>query len=396
MPLSDLAVRKAKAAEKPLKMSDEQGLYLLVNPAGSKLWRLDYRFNGTRKTISLGKYPEITLSDARDRRAEARKLLAHGTDPSADRKAEKQRVEAETVNTFGVLSDEYLERMRASGRSDATIEKSRWYLKTLSASLADQPISQITAADVLKLLQKIEASGRRETAHKTRGAIGAVFRHAVATLRATGDPTSALRNALLPVQVTNRAALTEPKKLGGLLRALDDYDGWPTLAAAMKFLALTAARPGEVRQATWSEIDIEAGVWRIPAERMKMRKAHEVPLSASAAIVLNGIRRFSGDERLIFPSIRSVLRPLSENAMNSALRRMGYAGDEMSAHGFRATFSTIANESGKWSPDVIEAQLAHVPADRVRSIYNRSKYWDERVKLMNWWAAELKRYRTLK
>ena len=398
MALSDVAVRKAKADGKPMKLADAGGLYVLVQPSGSKLWRYDYRFAGKRKTLALGSYPDISLADARTRHADARKLVALGTDPGEARKTEKRKVEAETVNTFGLIAEEWLARQEASGAALRTMEKNRWLLQDLAAPLATLPIGKVTPHDVLKLIQKVEASGRRETARRLRGVIGTVFRFAVATLRAENDPTYALRGALMPVQVKGRAAITDPSKLGTLLRALDDSHGWATLSAAIRFLLLTAARPGEVRGATWAEINVEEEVWRIPAERMKMGRPHEVPLSRPAIRVLFEIRPVSGEngeERLVFPSVRSLLRPLSENAMNSRLRGLGFGKDEVTAHGFRATFSTLANESGLWSVDAIERQLAHVEGNAVRRAYNRAAHWDERVRMMKWWSEQLQHYRGL-
>jgi len=398
MPLSDLAIRKAKAAGKPQKMTDGGGLYLLISPSGGKLWRYDYRFDGKRKTLALGSYPEIPLVEARIRHADARSQIAHGTDPGEVRKAEKQKVEAETVNTFGAIADEYLARRAAMGAAERTMEKNRWLLTDLAEPIRETPITKVTPHDVLKLLQKVENSGRRETAHRLRSMISVVFRHAIATLRAENDPTYALRGALLPVQKSNRAAITDPKQLGVLLRALDDSHGWATLSAALHFALLTAARPGEVRGAVWSEIDFEDAVWHIPAERMKMSRPHDVPLSFAAVRVLFDIKPVSGGDpdRLVFPSVRSLLRPLSENALNSRLRGLGFGKDEVTSHGFRATFSTLANQSGLWNPDAIERQLAHVEGNAVRRAYNRAAHWDERVKMMDWWADELARYKRLK
>ena len=287
-------------------------------------------------------------------------------------------------------------RLAACESAPATIAKVKWLLEGLAGpALGKRPIAEITPVEILALLQQVERSGRRETARRLRSTIGSVFRFAIATLRAQTDPTSALRDALERPKVKHRAALTEPKQLGGLLRAIDDYDGWPTLRSALLFTALTFARPGEVRGARWTEIDFNKAIWSIPAERMKMRRAHAVPLSRQAIAVLADIRLLTGTSELIFPSIRSNKKLLSENAMNSALRRMGFTQDEMTSHGFRAAASSILNERGH-SPDVIEAALGHLDQNEVRRAYNRATYWPERVALMQVWADMLDAFRGMK
>lgn len=263
--------------------------------------------------------------------------------------------------------------------------KMRWLLEDLAAPLSKRPVAEIIPLEILMLLKTIEKSGRRETARRLRGAMGSVFRFAIVTLRATIDPTSALQGALLRPKVQHRAAITDERQLGALLKSIDEYDGWPTLRAALQFLALTMTRPGEVRHMRRNEVDFESAIWRIPAERMKMRRPHEVPLSKQSTRVLREIWSFSEYGELVFPSIRSVKKPLSENAMNAALRRMGYAKEEMTAHGFRSAASTILNERG-FNSDVIEAALAHQDDDDVRRVYNRAKYLPQRAKLMQWWA----------
>lgn len=297
-------------------------------------------------------------------------------------------------NTFRAIAEEHLANQEESGTAATTLIKNRWYLLKLAAPLANLPITEITPAEILALLKKIEKSGRRETAKKVRGAIGAIFRLAITTLRATNDPTYPLRGALLKPIVTPRPAITDERALGGLMLAMDEYDGWPTLKAALQFLALTMVRPGEVRFMHRSEVIWPKSMWRIPAERMKMRRPHDVPLSRQATAILRDLWDLSEGEGLVFPSIRSVTRPLSENAMNSALRRMGYSRDEMCAHGFRASASTILNERG-YNPDVIETALAHQDEDETRRAYNRARYWPERVKLLQDWADLLDEFRAL-
>jgi len=286
---------------------------------------------------------------------------------------------------------EYLDRLRDKGCSESTIEKNRWLLEDLAQPLTARPITAITPAEILIILQKIEKTGRRDTARRLRGTIGGVFRMAVATLRVKDDPTYALRGALLAPIVQHRPAITEEIQLGALMNNIDEYDGWPTLRAALLLLPLTMTRPGDVRHMRRSEIVFPKAMWRIPGERMKMRRPHDVPLSTQALAVLRSVWEIS-DGDLVLPSIRSSKKPLSENAMNSALRRMGYAKDEMTAHGFRSSASTILNERG-FNPDVIEAALAHQDEDDVRRAYNRATYLKERVALMQDWADLLDQFR---
>lgn len=385
MPLSEFAAKNAKPKEKPYKLADSGGLYLYVQPGGAKLWRLKYRFAEKEKVLAFGPYPLITIAEARGKRDEAKKLLLSGIDPSAKRKEEKIAAVTEARTTFGLIAEEYIGRMETGGAAEATITKTKWLLEDLAKPLAKRPIKEITPAEILQLLQKIEKTGRRETARRLRGVIGSVFRLAIVTLRAGTDPTLALQGALLPPKANGRAAITDEKEFGKLLVAVDEYDGWPTLRAALQFLALTCVRPGEVRGATRDEFDLKKAVWHIPAARMKMRAPHDVPLSKQALRVLEEVWPLSEHGGLVFPSIRSTKRPLSENAMNAALRRMGYGKDEVTAHGFRVTASTILNARGN-DADVIEAVLAHQDKNAIRRAYNRATYWDQRVRLMQEWA----------
>lgn len=393
MALTHLDLRNAKPAAKPYKLFDGGGLHLLVTPTGGKLWRLKYRFQGKERLLSFGPYPLFSLAEARAKRDEMKKLLAAGIDPSAKKKADKIAEAAARRNTFRLVADDYVAHLEGNHAAEATLEKNRWLLFDLAESIADRPVSEITPAELLDLLKRIEKSGRRESARRLRGVIGTVFRFAIVTLRATSDPTQALRGALLAPKVTHRAAILDETKLGGLMLAIDSYDGWPTLTAALKFLALTCARPGEVRGARRSEVDFDHARWRIAAERTKMRRPHDIPLSRQAIAVLRDIWPLSDRGDLIFPSIRSHEKPLSENALNSALRRMGYGPDEMTAHGFRSSASTILN-SRAFEPDVIEAALGHQDENAIRRIYNRSSYWSERTKMMQAWADLLDEFRT--
>ncbi len=392
MPLSHFDIQNAKSEAKSYKLADGGGLFLLVQPNGSKLWRLKYRHLGTERALSFGPYPTVSLAEARTKRDDAKKLIADGVDPSVRKKLARIAAESAARNTFGLVASEFLSNLDANGAARSTMAKNKWLLEDLAAPLANRPIAEITAAEILDLLKRIEKTGRRETARRLRGVMGTVFRLAVVTLRAPSDPTYALQGALLHANTKPRAAITDERQFGGLLRAIDGYDGWPTIKAALKFSALTFARPGEVRGATRSEINFDKAIWRIAAERTKMRRPHDVPLSRQALAALVDIWPMSEHCELVFPSIRSNQRPLSENAFNSALRRMGYSQDEMTAHGFRSTASTILNENG-FNPDVIEAALGHQAENAIRRAYNRATYWPERVALMQKWADMLDAFR---
>jgi integrase len=363
-------------------------LHIVVQPGGTKLWRLKYRFCGKEKLLSFGPYPTVLLARARAKRDEAKKLLAEGSDPAMQKKLDRLAAERAAANTFGAIAAEHLSNLEMNGTAETTMVKNRWMLHVLAAPLANRPIAQILPIEVLEVLKRVEKSGRRETARKLRGSIGAVFRYAIVTLRAANDPTVPLRGALLKPIVEHRAALTDEREFGVLLSAVDDYDGWPTIRAALQLLALTMTRPGDVRGMKRSEINFEKATWRIPPERMKMRRPHDVPLSQQAFAVIQDIWPLSEDGELVLPSIRSKEKPLSENALNCALRRMGFEKHEMTSHGFRATASTILNERG-FNPDVIEAALAHQDKNAIRRAYNRATYWPERVALMQTWADML-------
>ncbi|TBA03093.1 tyrosine-type recombinase/integrase [Rhizobium ruizarguesonis] len=389
MALTDVQIRNAKKSEKPYKLPDGRGLYLYVSKAGGKSWRLDYVYVDKRKTLTLGAYPALTLAEARSRRDEAKKKLSEGLDPSLAKKREQLSAKAAAGNTFGLIADEFIAKLRRDKRAEPTIEKNTWMLKVLAKKLSPYPITQISAKDVLDVLHVIEKSGRVESALATRSAIGRVCRFAIATARAENDPTSALRGALQRHVPVSHPALTNRKELGGLMRAIYGYNGWPSLVAALKIQALCFARPGETRSMEWSELDLDKAIWTIPAAKTKMRREHHVPLSRQAIEVIRHMEDLFGDKPKVFPSMMSGKALLSENSMNSALRRMGVGDEEHTAHGFRSSASSILNESGAFSADAIEAQLAHLDSREVRRIYNRATYWDERVRMMQWWADML-------
>ncbi|NSX84326.1 integrase arm-type DNA-binding domain-containing protein [Agrobacterium tumefaciens] len=388
MALTDIQVKNAKADSKPRKLSDEKGLYLYISVAGGKSWRFDYDFFGKRKTLTIGAYPTVGLADARRLRDEAKRKLAEGLDPSLAKKRDQLAAKAAAGNTFGVIADEFIEKLKRDKRAEPTVTKNKWMLKDLAEKLGPYPVTQITARDVLAVLTSIEKRGRVESALATRAAIGRVFRYAIATARAENDPTSALRGALQRHVPVNHAALTTRAEMGGVMRAIYGYEGWPSLVAALKIQALCFARPGETRSMEWRELDLIKAVWTIPAEKAKMRREHHVPLSRQALEVVMQMKQFEHPV-YVFPSMMSGKKLLSENSMNSALRRMGIGGNEHTAHGFRSSASSILNESGKFKPDVIEAQLAHLDTSKVRRVYNRATYWDERVLMMQWWGDML-------
>jgi integrase len=391
--LTQLAITAAKPQAKPYKLGDGGGLYLLVEPSGSKGWRFRYKIRGKENMLSLGVFPIVTLAQARARRDDAKRTIAEGEDPAQRRREEKLAAAVAASKTFGVIAEEYIAKLKDEGAAESTLDKNAWLLLDLAGSLRNRPIAELTPAEILDLLKRIEKSGRRDTARRLRGVIGSVSRYAVVTLRAQSDPTYALRGALLKPDVKHRAAITDERKLGALMLSIDEYDGWPSLRAALLLLALTMTRPGDVRLMRKSEIIFPKALWRIPAERMKMRRPHDVPLSRQALVVIRDMWELTQGNELLLPSIRSVKKPLSENAFNSALRRMGYPKDEMTAHGFRSSASTILNERG-FDRDHIEAALAHQDEDDVRRAYNRATYLPERIKLMQDWADLLDQFRT--
>ena len=386
--LNDTRIRTTKPCKRPIKLSDSGGLYLLIAPHGSKLWRLAYRFGGKQKTHAIGAYPTSTLKAARDKREEAKRLLANGIDPSAQRRLDKQI--KSTGNTFKAIAEEVLAKLEKEGRANVTLTKKRWLLDFAYPAFGDRPIAEITALEVLSVLRQVEGRGRYETARRLRSTCGTIFRYAIATGRAERDPSADLRGALTSPKANHRAAIVDPAGIGAMLRAIDGYDGLPITKAALRLAPLVFVRPGELRHAEWAEFDLAAAEWRIPPAKMKMRRAHRVPLSRQSINVLRDLQPISGGGRFLFPSIRSTVRPMSENTLNAALRRLGYGTDEMTAHGFRAMASTRLNEMGGWNPDAIERQLAHQEQDDTRRAYiHAAEYWPERVKMMQAWADYL-------
>ena len=395
--LTDAKIRAAKPKAAPYKLRDGAGLHLLVAPSGSRLWRFRYRKphaharsegEGRRQgrpenMLALGDYPTVTLAAARAKALELRRLLEAGKDPAAEAEATREQ----RTNTFEALAREWLDKQTLAAITRA---KAEWLFSLVLPDIGHYPIAELEAPEILRALQKIETTGRLETAHRVKQRIGQVFRYAVATGRAKHDPTGALKGALKPPDVTNRAALTDPAKVGELLRAIDAYVGQPATHAALKLAPLTFVRPGELRAAEWSEFSLDAAepAWRIPAERMKMGETHIVPLAKQAVAILRELQPLTGRGKYLFPSLRAADRPMSDNTINAALRRLGYATDEMTGHGFRAMASTLLNEQG-WHPDLIELQLAHAERNKVRAAYNRAQRLTERRKMMQAWADYL-------
>jgi len=398
MPLTDTAIRNAKPGAKPYKLADERGLHLLVQPQGGRLWRMKYRVDGAdseglpkrvERLLSFGSYPEVSLKSARDLTDEARKRLAEGIDPGQLKREAKIASALGASNSFGAVAEEYILRMEQEGRAEATMNKVRWLSRQLVRAIGSRAIADVTPQELLAVLKRVEQTGKRETANRLRAFASRVFRYAVATARASNDPAHMLLGALVAPKVRHHSAITSASALGELLRAIDGYRGQPATLYALKLMPHLFQRPGEVRKMEWSEVDFDKAVWTIPAGRMKMRETHHVPLSKQSLAILRDIQALTGKGTLAFPSIRSVARPMSENTINGALRRLGYNGDEMTAHGFRSTASSLLNESGKWNPDAIERALSHREANQVRAAYHRSIYWPERIQMAQWWSDRL-------
>ena len=392
MALTDIAIRTAKAGPKDYKMADAGGLYVLVTPAGGKLWRLKFRVDGKERKLTIGRYPDVGLGEARKRRDAAREQLALGSDPAREKQRKKIQAQLAVENTFAAISAEYCAKRKRDGQkpwAPSTSIRCEFLLLRLNRSIGRLSIAEIEPADVLAAVRKIEAKGKLESARRTLQLASAVFRYAVATARLGSDPTRDLKGALTSPTVTHYGALTDPKRVGELLRAIDDYDGSGITRLALQIAPHVFVRPGELRHAEWSEFDLDAGLWTIPAGKMKMRKAHTVPLSSQTIALLREVHAATGSSGFVFPSIRTRTRPMSENTLNAALRRLGYSSEEMTAHGFRATASTLLNESGKWNPDAIERALAHGESDKVRAAYHRGAHWAERVEMAEWWSNHL-------
>lgn len=398
MPVKDkltvAAIEAAKPREKPFKLFDGGGLYLLIRPDGARWWRLKYRYYGTEKLLSLGTYPTRSLKAARVARDAARQQLADGVDPSAKRQADKAARRSASENTFQAVALEWFgKRSRTWAPNHA--EKILGRLKAqLFREIGTYPIATLTGEKLFRVLQSIEQKSTGETAKRCRQYMDAIFRYAIQTHRTAVNPTPH-HETLAPVKGGKFASITEPKAIGALVRAMRGYRGSSSVAAALRLAPILFVRPGELRGATWDEMDLDAAEWRIPAERMKMRRPHLVPLSSQALAILRplfavtGAERAAGVPRYVFPGERTVVRPISENTLNAALRSLGYTKAQMTAHGFRHMASTLLHESGKFPSEVIERQLAHADRNKIRAVYNAAEYLAERRTMMQWWADRL-------
>ena len=408
MALTDTAIKNQKPSDKPQKLFDGGGLFLLIpaKRAGeskatgkgakakdAKWWRFKYRFGGSEKLISLGTYPEVSLKDAREKRDEMRKQIAADIDPGAKRKAEKMAGDEARANTFETIGLEWHAR-RAKSLEQSTLDGIMMRMeKHLFPRLRARPVGDIDAPELLRVLRHAESQELGETPRRLRQYCSQIFTYAIATGRATRNPAADLRGALKPHKPQHHAAVTEPKAVGALLRAIEGFHGLPITKAALRLAPLVFVRPGELRRAEWQEFDLKAALWRIPAEHMKMRDAHLVPLSCQAIAILRELAPLthsavSAGPSYLFPSVRTRTRPISENTVNGALRRLGYSHDEMTGHGFRSMASTLLNEQG-WNRDAIERQLAHAERDGVRAAYNRAEHLPERKRMMQAWADYL-------
>lgn len=393
--LTDLNLRQIQRREVLFRVTDTQGLALEVPPKGKLRWRYRYRFGGAARMLSLGTYPGVKLADARRLRDAARQLLTQGVDPSAarqDDKREKFAIAAEAADTFEVVARDWMAIQQVA---DVTANKTRWILETfLLPDLGSMQIRAITAPILLRVLRKVEASGRLECAKRSRVKAGQIFRYAILEGRAAIDPTTSLRGALAAPKAKHHAAITDPARMGDMLRAIDGFQGQPVTQLALRILPLVFVRPGELRHATWPEVDLDRAMWRIPAERMKMKAAHLVPLSTQAVALFSELRELTGTGNFVFPGLLSSTRPMSENTLNGALRRLGYSGDEMTSHGFRSMAATRLNEMG-WRADAIERQLAHAESNKVREAYTHAaQYLEERTAMMQAWADYLDALKT--
>ncbi|MBW6486031.1 MAG: integrase arm-type DNA-binding domain-containing protein [Syntrophobacterales bacterium] len=389
VPLTDLKVLKSKAKDKPYSLFDGGGLYIHILPTGVKLWRLKYRIGGKGRLMAIGKYPDVGLADARRKRDEARKLLADNIDPVVTRRAQKEKAAKVDTDSFEAIAREWYNKFLNTWIPG-------YYMRIISALerdvfpyIGEKPINEIMAPELLSVLQKIEERGAIDTAHRIRAFCGRIFRYAIATGRAHRDPSGDLRGAIPPPTSGHMAAITDPERVGELLRAIDDYTGSYPVLCALKLAPMLFVRPGELRKAEWAEISLNEAVWNIPADKMKMRVSHLVPLPRQAVNILKELYKYTGESKYCFPSARSFQRPMSDNAILSALRRMDFEKDEMSGHGFRAMARTILDEVLQVRPDIIEHQLAHQVKDPLGRAYNRTKFLPERRAMMQQWADYL-------
>ncbi len=387
--LTYIQINAAKPREKAWTLSDSQSLYLVIQPNGSKLWRFNYRFLDKQKKLHLGGWPTISLAEARARRDEAKKKIANGIDPALEKKRARIAAKFAAANTFEAVAAEWLVKCERDGLAPVTVDKIRWLLAKAYPVIGNIPIAQITPHEALAVLRNIEATGAYESARRMRSVLSRVFRYGVATVRCDKDVAADLRGAIAVPKVKHFAAITRPSEVGKLLRAIDGYSGHKVTVMAMRLSPHVLLRPGELRQAEWTDIDFDEATWFIPAERMKMRRPHRVPLSRQVIAMLKELHEHTHWWKYLFPCLGRPRKAMSENTVNQGLRKLGYTTDQMTAHGFRAMAATLLNETGQWNPDAIERQLAHVDTNQVRRAYARGEYWDERVVMMQHWSDHL-------
>ena len=388
--LTDLKLRSVKPNAKIQKLSDGRGLQFWVTPAGGKYWRMEYRYEGKKKLFSIGPYPEVSGAVARDFAAKAREQLRAGHDPMERKKQSKVAEAAAVENSFGNLAKQLVEKKRKENKAQITLDKMEWILKKVEADLAHRAIQDITTPDIIAVLKKEEDAGNLETARRMRTVIGEVFRYAMQHGLLTSDPVQATRGAIAQPQPRHHAAILDVQEFSKLLRQIDEYTVRNVLTGmALQLMCLLYPRPGELRQAEWAEFDLDRSLWTIPVSRMKMRKPHAKPLSRQAISILRRLLTITGPQGYVFPAQGKSNRPMSENTLNTALRRMGIAQETHTSHGFRASASTMLNDSNLFSVDAIERELAHQDEDAVRRAYRRGEAMAERVKMAQWWADYL-------
>lgn len=387
--LTHVQIAAAKPGEKPYTLSDMDGLYLLVKTNGSKLWSFRYRYLGRQKTLHCGQWPAVTLADARVRRDEARRQVAAGLDPAQLKQQARTTAKIAAANTFGAIAEEWYQKCVDEALAPITLRKIRWLLDIAYEALRARPITEITPPDCLGVLRKLEGTGRRESARRMRSVLGRVFRYAIHTGRATSNPSSELRGAIAAPIVTHISAITKAGEVGGLMRRIEGYQGHAVTVFALRISPHVFVRPGELRSWEWEEIDWQNAFWDIPPEKMKRRLPLRVPLSRQVQAMILELWEITGRGKYLFPSFRTADRPMSENTINAALRALGYAPDEMTAHGFRSMADSLLNETGLFNPDAIERQLAHQDKNAVRRIYARGEFWAERVRMMQYWSDYL-------
>ncbi|KTC64686.1 Integrase (plasmid) [Legionella adelaidensis] len=388
MTLTVIEIKSAKPKEKPYKMADEKGLYLLINPNGSKLWKFKYRFAGVEKKLSFGAFPDVSLSAAREARDEARRQLTNTIDPGVLKNSIKRSKKMADENSFEAVAREWHAKFTPQWSKNHGERILIRLEQNIFPWLGKRPINEVTAPEILSALRRIENRGAVETAHRVSQMCGQIFRYAIVIGKAERNPAADLRGALAPVKQKHHASIIDPNEIGKLLRAIDEYQGNFVTKCALQLAPLFFVRPGELRHAEWTEFDLPKAEWRIPAKKMKMKEQHIVPLSTQAIELINELYPFSGSGKYLFPSLRSIDRPMSENTVLAALRRLGYSSDEMTGHGFRSMASTLLNEHD-WNRDAIERQLAHAERNNIRAAYNYAEYLPERRKMMQWWADYL-------